>query len=217
MTNSNDIPFSPDSPIFVDGTGRRKRRMAGASYLVAAVCLTYVVAMGVSVATGSVTPPSGLPLARPLADLLHDEVTGATTPGQSGGLLTALVAAPAKVVDDLAALPQGLQPLVTPPPAAQPPPPVQTSGSATPVPPGQGGTPGPGPTANPTPGPTPNPTPGPTRSEEHTSELQSPNPEDTLYRVARGEAPAEGPRGRFDRSEERRVGKECRSRWSPYH
>src|SRR5256885_8568408 len=23
--------------------------------------------------------------------------------------------------------------------------------------------------------------------------------------------------GRFDRSEERRVGKECRSRWSPYH
>ena len=22
---------------------------------------------------------------------------------------------------------------------------------------------------------------------------------------------------RFDRSEERRVGKECRSRWSPYH
>src|SRR5256885_8788683 len=25
------------------------------------------------------------------------------------------------------------------------------------------------------------------------------------------------PRGRPDRSEERRVGKECRSRWSPYH
>src|SRR5256886_7077655 len=25
------------------------------------------------------------------------------------------------------------------------------------------------------------------------------------------------PRGAFDRSEERRVGKECRSRWSPYH
>src|SRR2546429_6448481 len=24
-------------------------------------------------------------------------------------------------------------------------------------------------------------------------------------------------RGRIDRSEERRVGKECRSRWSPYH
>src|SRR2546426_10732248 len=24
-------------------------------------------------------------------------------------------------------------------------------------------------------------------------------------------------RGRMDRSEERRVGKECRSRWSPYH
>src|SRR3989441_10150651 len=31
--------------------------------------------------------------------------------------------------------------------------------------------------------------------------------------------PAEGapPRGIFERSEERRVGKECRSRWSPYH
>src|ERR1039458_10613086 len=26
-----------------------------------------------------------------------------------------------------------------------------------------------------------------------------------------------GTKGRTDRSEERRVGKECRSRWSPYH
>src|SRR5690349_22142449 len=26
-----------------------------------------------------------------------------------------------------------------------------------------------------------------------------------------------GPVGEWDRSEERRVGKECRSRWSPYH
>src|SRR2546426_4450321 len=26
-----------------------------------------------------------------------------------------------------------------------------------------------------------------------------------------------GPDGRLERSEERRVGKECRSRWSPYH
>src|SRR2546422_6840918 len=38
-----------------------------------------------------------------------------------------------------------------------------------------------------------------------------------------GEAPAQQLRGREahlvarDRSEERRVGKECRSRWSPYH
>src|ERR1035437_9080596 len=30
-----------------------------------------------------------------------------------------------------------------------------------------------------------------------------------------GRSPA--PQGRVDRSEERRVGKECRSRWSPYH
>ena len=27
----------------------------------------------------------------------------------------------------------------------------------------------------------------------------------------------DGPSTTFDRSEERRVGKECRSRWSPYH
>ena len=26
-----------------------------------------------------------------------------------------------------------------------------------------------------------------------------------------------GLKAKFDRSEERRVGKECRSRWSPYH
>ena len=40
------------------------------------------------------------------------------------------------------------------------------------------------------------------RSEEHTSELQS-HP-DLVCRL-------------LLRSEERRVGKECRSRWSPYH
>ena len=40
------------------------------------------------------------------------------------------------------------------------------------------------------------------RSEEHTSELQS-----LAYLVCR----------LLLRSEERRVGKECRSRWSPYH
>ena len=39
------------------------------------------------------------------------------------------------------------------------------------------------------------------RSEEHTSELQSRR--DLVCRIIR--------------SEERRVGKECRSRWSPYH
>ena len=43
-----------------------------------------------------------------------------------------------------------------------------------------------------------------TRSEEHTSELQSPL---LPYLVCR----------LLLRSEERRVGKECRSRWSPYH
>ena len=29
--------------------------------------------------------------------------------------------------------------------------------------------------------------------------------------------PADSPESIYDRSEERRVGKECRSRWSPYH
>jgi len=33
----------------------------------------------------------------------------------------------------------------------------------------------------------------------------------------RGEIPCPVPRPVVDRSEERRVGKECRSRWSPYH
>src|SRR2546430_14900759 len=35
--------------------------------------------------------------------------------------------------------------------------------------------------------------------------------------AALGEYVAEPIRQRLDRSEERRVGKECRSRWSPYH
>src|SRR5215471_4234782 len=38
----------------------------------------------------------------------------------------------------------------------------------------------------------------------------------TAERVRRGDADTGAP-GRRRRSEERRVGKECRSRWSPYH
>src|SRR5258708_36106337 len=39
----------------------------------------------------------------------------------------------------------------------------------------------------------------------------------TAYRVAELILKAGIPPGVFHRSEERRVGKECRSRWSPYH
>src|SRR2546425_2128818 len=54
-------------------------------------------------------------------------------------------------------------------------------------------------------------------------------PEDLFWRVARTVAEPDGRYGAsdkaveglaetfFERSEERRVGKECRSRWSPYH
>ena len=38
-----------------------------------------------------------------------------------------------------------------------------------------------------------------------------------IVRSAKGLRRADGTYIRFDRSEERRVGKECRSRWSPYH
>ena len=38
-----------------------------------------------------------------------------------------------------------------------------------------------------------------------------------LYDVIVGEARQRGMAGASVRSEERRVGKECRSRWSPYH
>src|SRR5256885_16733000 len=43
---------------------------------------------------------------------------------------------------------------------------------------------------------------------------------DSRYRVGIGRVGAQsvdGLRGKGNRSEERRVGKECRSRWSPYH
>src|SRR2546425_11063017 len=39
----------------------------------------------------------------------------------------------------------------------------------------------------------------------------------TVVRVASKEPDEEHPYGHGKRSEERRVGKECRSRWSPYH
>src|SRR5574340_1400456 len=38
-----------------------------------------------------------------------------------------------------------------------------------------------------------------------------------LHAAQRFAGPGPPPRGLLDRSEERRVGKECRSRWSPYH
>ena len=59
-------------------------------------------------------------------------------------------------------------------------------------------------------------------SEANLTEAVSEGPEllvatnkDWKQRKAPREQPA--PRGRIPRSEERRVGKECRSRWSPYH
>src|SRR5256885_17118054 len=50
--------------------------------------------------------------------------------------------------------------------------------------------------------------PGPDVADDHVQ-----GRDDALARQARGQADAARPR----RSEERRVGKECRSRWSPYH
>src|SRR2546422_5667656 len=42
-------------------------------------------------------------------------------------------------------------------------------------------------------------------------------PRETLRKIASGDFRQDFDSIRFDRSEERRVGKECRSRWSPYH
>ena len=42
-------------------------------------------------------------------------------------------------------------------------------------------------------------------------------PSQTPTLTALANASAQVDFGRIDRSEERRVGKECRSRWSPYH
>src|SRR5256885_7031361 len=47
------------------------------------------------------------------------------------------------------------------------------------------------------------------------NEIRIPTPQGSIY-VRRWQAPAAG-EGEQGRSEERRVGKECRSRWSPYH
>ena len=41
--------------------------------------------------------------------------------------------------------------------------------------------------------------------------------EDTAYNLYQGTDPALNDAWKAGRSEERRVGKECRSRWSPYH
>ena len=48
--------------------------------------------------------------------------------------------------------------------------------------------------------------------------MTSPNDYEAFLRMCRAhESGKRLPRGSVPRSEERRVGKECRSRWSPYH
>src|SRR3712207_8909912 len=48
--------------------------------------------------------------------------------------------------------------------------------------------------------------------QSHRLQVSFPQPLQALGALGGG-----GPRGAHQRSEERRVGKECRSRWSPYH
>ena len=61
-----------------------------------------------------------------------------------------------------------------------------------------------------------------TRRLIHSAKLRYPNADiNTLYyegrSINKNELLSLGTCGFVDRSEERRVGKECRSRWSPYH
>src|SRR3989475_6989047 len=55
---------------------------------------------------------------------------------------------------------------------------------------------------------------GATSRAQHGDDVRAP---DRVADPAAGEAPGLGERPQHQRSEERRVGKECRSRWSPYH
>src|SRR5258707_9733939 len=54
-------------------------------------------------------------------------------------------------------------------------------------------------------------------SSRYNGEPPSSPPRSTKIRYSPGVPGVKYPVQRADRSEERRVGKECRSRWSPYH
>src|SRR5258708_37635264 len=58
--------------------------------------------------------------------------------------------------------------------------------------------------------------PGQIRSMPYTSGLEAPVPSNFCHKINLCRADS-GDGRRLTRSEERRVGKECRSRWSPYH
>ena len=96
-----DLGTSPHSPVFVDGTGRRRRRIAAAGYVAAAVCATYVGAVGISVAAGPISPLSDLPLAGSVAGLLPGNQESLANGEEPKGLLPALASTPGTVVEDL--------------------------------------------------------------------------------------------------------------------
>ncbi|MDT5030261.1 MAG: hypothetical protein QOC94_432, partial [Actinoplanes sp.] len=68
------------APVFVDSTGRRRRRLRRASYVFGGLCLAYAILVSVSLAGGPVSPGSVLPL-RILADGDPPGEAVITTPG----------------------------------------------------------------------------------------------------------------------------------------
>jgi hypothetical protein len=68
------------APVFVDSTGRRRRRLRRASYVFGGLCLAYAILVSVSLAGGPVSPGSVLPL-RILADGDPPGAAVITTPG----------------------------------------------------------------------------------------------------------------------------------------
>jgi hypothetical protein len=73
------LPRITAQPVFVDGTGRRIRRLRRVGALVGAACVAYLVVLTVAVGGGVVDPvTSGLPLSGAVAPLVGDPTTAAT-------------------------------------------------------------------------------------------------------------------------------------------
>ncbi len=157
-----DLGTSPHSPVFVDGTGRRRRRIAAAGYVAAAVCATYVGAVGISVAAGPISPLSDLPLAGSVAGLLPGDQESLANGEEPKGLLSALASTPGTVGEDLVSPAARLRSVLGlgPSSSESPPSPAVTPRAATSQPSAVVGPP-PAPTPQ-SPSPTPTPIQSPT-------------------------------------------------------
>ena len=97
------VPTAESRPVFVDGTGRRRRLLRWAAVGIAGTCTAYLALLGIALGAGTVDPvTTGLPLSGVIAPLV------------GGGSKTPLATAPGRVHDHRGSVPIAAVPTTAP-------------------------------------------------------------------------------------------------------